>query len=131
MDLVKSMDESPDIHHIFPETYCVKKGYKREMWNSIVNKTPLLPASNRSIGGYAPSVYSKRIMRDANIDEETLRDRIESHLIDYSAFIADDFDRYFVSRAKRLLAIIEKVMGKTIADKGSEQTVHAFGQSLE
>ncbi len=131
MDLVKSMDESPDIHHIFPEAYCVKQGYKREKWNSIVNKTPLLPVSNRSIGGSAPSAYSKKIMRDASIDESTLQTRIESHLIDYPTFITDDFENYFIHRAKRLLAIIEKAMGKTVADKGSEQTVKAFGVSLE
>lgn len=131
MDLVKSMDEAPDIHHIFPEAHCVKQGYKREKWNSIVNKTPLLPASNRSIGGSAPSIYSKKIMRDASIDESTLQTRIESHLIDYPTFITDDFESYFIHRAKRLLAIIEKAMGKTVADKGSEQTVKAFGVSLE
>lgn len=131
MDLVKSMDESPDIHHIFPEAYCTKSGIKREKWNSIINKTPLLPASNRSIGGSAPSVYSKKIIRDANIDESKLKIRVESHLVDYEAFVADDFDRYFIARAKRLLAVIEKAMGKDVADKGSEQTTKAFGVSLE
>lgn len=131
MDLVKSMDESPDIHHIFPEAYCTKSGIKREKWNSIVNKTPLLPTSNRSIGGSAPSVYSKKIIRDANIDESKLKIRVESHLVDYEAFVVDDFDRYFIARAKRLLAVIEKAMGKAVADKGSEQTTKAFGASLE
>ncbi|MDO4757399.1 MAG: hypothetical protein Q4A54_13700, partial [Parabacteroides sp.] len=131
MDLVKSMDESPDIHHIFPEAYCTKAGYKREKWNSIVNKTPLLPASNRSIGGSAPSIYSKKIMRDASINADTLKTRVESHLIDYEAFAADDFERYFIARAKRLLAVIEKAMGKTVADKDSEQTINAFGVGLD
>lgn len=131
MDLVKSMDESPDIHHIFPEAYCTKKGYKKEKWNSIVNKTPLLPASNRAIGGSAPSVYCKKIMRDANIEEAALKDRIESHLINYAVFIEDDFDLYFIDRAKRLLSIIEKAMGKTVTDRGAEQTIDAFGCSLE
>ena len=130
MDVVKSMDMLPDIHHIFPEAYCVGR-YKREKWNSIVNKTPILPASNRSIGGSAPSVYLKRIMSEANIDEVQLRLRIESHLIDYDALSADDFDTYFIDRAKKLLTIIEKAMGKKVADRGSEQTINAFGKSLE
>ena len=30
IDIVKSMDEAPDIHHIFPEAYCIKKGYKKK-----------------------------------------------------------------------------------------------------
>lgn len=131
MDIVKSMDESPDIHHIFPEAYCKKQGYKREQWNSIVNKTPLLPESNRSIGGDAPSKYIKNIMKTAQITEEVLKERVESHLINYEYFSSDDFHSYFADRAKSILKVIEVAMGKTIADKSSEQTIQLFGCSLE
>lgn len=37
MDIVKSMDETPDIHHIFPEAHCIAMGYKKDKCNSIVN----------------------------------------------------------------------------------------------
>lgn len=131
MDIVKSMDESPDIHHIFPEAYCKKMGLDKSKWNSIVNKTPLLPASNIQIGGDAPSVYSGNIMKKAEIDEVELRFRIESHLVNYDYLIADDFDHYFIARAKAILKVIEAAMGKTIADKGSEQTIKEYGCSLE
>lgn len=131
MDIVKSMDESPDIHHIFPESYCTKQGYKREQWNSIINKTPLLPESNRSIGGSAPSVYSKNVLKTAEIDEQTYKERVESHLIKYDYFIKDDFEAYFIDRAKTLLTVIENAMKKTIADKSSEQTVQLYGYPLE
>ena len=131
IDIVKSMDEAPDIHHIFPEAYCSKMGYRREKWNSIINKTPLLPESNRQIGGEAPSVYSKRVMRKAAIDESEYRGLVESHLVDYDRFIVDDFDGYFVARAKALMKVIETAMGKRIADKGSEQTINLYGVSLE
>ena len=106
-------------------------GYKKEKWNSIVNKTPLLPESNRQIGGEAPSVYSGRIMRKAKIDETELRTRVESHLVNYDFFIADDFDNYFIARAKSIMKVIEAAMEKTIADKGSEQTINLYGVSLE
>ena len=131
MDIVKSMDESPDIHHIFPEAYCKKMGLDKSKWNSIVNKTPLLPASNRQIGGDAPSVYSGNIMKKAEIDEAELRFRIESHLVNYDYLIADDFDHYFIARAKAILKVIEAAMGKTRADKGSEQTIKEYGCGLE
>ena len=36
IDIVNSMLESPDIHHIFPEAYCEKMGIKRERYNSII-----------------------------------------------------------------------------------------------
>ncbi len=131
MDIVKSMDESPDIHHIFPEAYCKKMGFDKNKWNSIVNKTPLLPASNRQIGGEAPGVYSKSIMKKAEIDEAELKYRVESHLINYDYLISDNFDKYFTARAKAILKVIEDAMGKTISDKGAEQTVKEYGCSLE
>lgn len=131
MDIVKSMDESPDIHHIFPEAYCIKKGYPKGKWNSIINKTPLLPESNRQIGCEAPSKYSQKIMKAAQISEAQLRQRIESHLVNYDAFIRDDFDAYFIDRAKAIMLVIEGAMEKTISDKGSEHTINSYGVSLE
>ena len=131
MDLVKSMDTTPDIHHIFPADYCKNMKYPREKWNSIVNKTPLLPSSNRAIGGNAPSVYSAKIMRDASIDEAELRKRITSNFIDFDFFIADNFNEYFIDRAKRLLNLIESATGKETADRNSAQTIAQFGRSLE
>lgn len=131
IDIVKSMDEAPDIHHIFPEAYCTSMGYPKEKWNSIVNKTPLLPESNRQIGGEAPSAYSKKIIKQAQIDEEQLKIRVESHLVNYDYFIKDDFNNYFVERAKAILKVIENAMGKTIADKSSEQTIKLYGCSLD
>lgn len=131
IDIVKSMDESPDIHHIFPEAYCISMGYPKEKWNSIVNKTPLLPESNRQIGGEAPSVYSRKIMKQAQIVEAQFKVRIESHLINYDYLINDDFNNYFVERAKAILKVIEQAMGKTVSDKSSEQTMKLYGCSLD
>lgn len=127
MDIVKSMDESPDIHHVFPEAYCIKQGYPKVKWNSIINKTPLLPESNRQIGGEAPSKYSQKIMKAAQIDEDQLKSRVESHLIDYDAFINDNFDTYFIDRAKAIMTVIEGAMEKTISDKGSERRLTVMG----
>ena len=106
-------------------------GYSKEKWNSIINKTPLFPESNRQIGGEAPSKYSKKIIEKAQITEEQLKQRVESHLVKYDYFIKDDFDNYFVERAKSILKVIEQAMGKAIADKASEQTIKLYGCSLE
>lgn len=131
IDKVNSMLQSPDIHHIFPEAYCVQKNIKRLKYNSIVNKTPILPETNRSIGGNAPSIYTKGILKKVRgLTEEELKERIESHLVDYSALVNDNFDSYFVTRAKKLLSLIEKAMGKQVSDKGSEETIEQFGESL-
>ncbi len=131
IDIVNSMLEAPDIHHIFPEAYCEKMGIKRQRYNSIVNKTPILPATNRSIGGNAPSEYIKIILKKVNnLTEEELKARIESHCINYDALVADDFDTYFIDRAKKLLNLIEVAMGKPVADRSAEITIEQFGASL-
>ena len=125
-------DEIPDIHHIFPEAYCEKQGIERLKYNSVVNKTPILFATNRSIGGNAPSVYIDGILKKVDgLTEDQLKTRIESHLINYEALKANDFDTYFIDRAKKLLLLVEKAMGKTVSDKNSENTVEQFGCSLE
>ena len=132
MDIVNSLTEAPDIHHIFPEAYCEKQGIDRLRYNSVVNKTPILLATNRSIGGYAPSVYIDGILKKVDgLTEDQLKTRIESHLINYEALKANDFDTYFIDRAKKLLLLVEKAMGKTVSDKNSENTIDQFGVSLD
>lgn len=59
-----------------------------------------------------------------------LQERLESHWVDVDAFLQDDFERYFIERAKKMLLVIEEAMGKSIADRSSEQTIKQFGQSL-
>lgn len=130
MTMVKSMMTPPDIHHIFPQAYCQKAGLDKGKWNSIVNKTPLIYTTNRTIGGVAPSKYLPRVLKEGEIDEVELRARIESHLIDYDALAADDFDAYFIDRAKKLLDAIERAMGKAVPDRGSEETIKRFGEAL-
>lgn len=132
IDLVNSMITSPDIHHIFPQKYCESVKIKRQKYNSIVNKTPILPETNRAIGGDAPSIYTKRILRKVEgLTEDELCERIESHMIDYNALSSDDFEAYFIDRAKKLLDLIENAMGKKVADRNSEITIEQFGESLE
>lgn len=130
MTNVKAINTPPDIHHIFPRAYCERTGLPRERWNSIVNKTPLIARTNRVIGGVAPSRYLPKVKSEGQIDDTELRKRIESHLVDYDALVADDFDAYFIDRAKRLLDAIEKAMGKAVPDRASEETVKRFGVAL-
>lgn len=130
MTMVKSMETPPDIHHIFPRAYCERTRLERTKWNSIVNKTPLIARTNREIGGVAPSKYLPKIMKDEQIDGDELRRHVESHLIDYDALAADDFDAFFLDRAKRLLDVIEQAMGKEVPDRASDETVAAFGHVL-
>ena len=130
MDVAKSIDIEPDIHHIFPSQHCKAKHYPKERYDSIINKTPLLAASNRSIGGAAPSTYSAKIIKKASIDDAELRQRLKTNLIDYDSFMKDDFEEFFRDRASRLLELIVKAMGKPIPDKDSAHMIELYGVSL-
>jgi hypothetical protein len=129
MDIASYIDEEADIHHIFPQTYCEKMNYPRNKWNSVINKTPIYATSNRSIGGHAPSVYIGT-MANKGLDEQMIHKAIVSHKINYEYLAANDFDKYFIDRAIRLLDRIEKATGKAISGRDSEETIREFGMAL-
>lgn len=108
--------ENVDIHHIFPQDWCKKQGVKPEVFDSIINKTPLSFRTNRIIGGVAPSDYlAKLIKGDAvnpSIDPAKLDVYLRSHLTDPAKLFADDFAGFMEDRQKQLLGLIEQAMGK-------------------
>ena len=116
--------ENVDIHHIFPQDWCKKHGIRANIFDSIINKTPLSYRTNRIIGGVAPSEYLAKLERgnDAtpSIDRARLDGYLASHLIDPSLLRADGFEAFMVERQKRLLSLIEQATGKA-AYSGSVQ----------
>ncbi len=130
MNLTVYQAEKIDIHHIFPQDHCVKCGYTKSKWNSIINKTPISASTNREIGGIAPSKYLQRIERKGEVYPETLDEYLSSHWIDSSLCRIDAFDSFIIDRAKKLLDAISAAMGKSISGRDSEEVVQRFGASL-
>ena len=60
-----------------------------------------------------------------------MKGRIESHLINYKSLATDDFDTYFIDRAKKILDLIEIAMNKPVSDRNAEITVQQFGAALK
>ena len=130
MDFTNFVADYVDIHHIFPQKYCEKQGYDKRKWNCIVNKTPIAYRTNRKIGGAAPSKYLKAI-EGTNVSAAALDVNVASHGIDVASLRKDDFNTFFALRAKTLLGLIAKAMGKQINNLDSTDVVEAFGMSLE
>ena len=130
MDFNTFLDENTDIHHLFPRAYCENKGYKRARWNSIVNKTPLFSRTNNILGGKAPSAYLAKIEKDNKVFASDLDQHLTSHKVDVTKIRNDDFDSFFISRAKALLDLISTAMGKAVPNRDSEEIVDAFGGEL-
>lgn len=106
-------DENVDIHHIFPQDWCKKQGIAKQVYDSIINKTPLTARTNRIIGGVAPSEYLARIEADG-AGPEAVDVRLRSHLIDPSLLRDDDFEASFRKRRGELVILIEKAIGKSV-----------------
>lgn len=117
MDFANYTDEATDIHHIFPQHHCIENNIPQELWNSVINKTPIYARTNRIIGGNAPSVYSKHIEERFPINSETYNHFVASHLIDVDSFRQDDFNTFYKNRASKLCDLIEEVTGKTVDGK--------------
>lgn len=128
MDIHVFLNNNVDIHHIFPQTYCIKQGYPKTKWNSIINKTPQSRRTNEVIGGKAPSTYLKSIGKQ--IDDEKLDDALKSNLIDVESIKNDDFDGFIIKRAISLLNLVDKAMGKKVSDRSNEDVIKAFGSAL-
>jgi hypothetical protein len=116
--------ENVDIHHIFPQEWCKNHRIKPNVFDSIINKTPLSYRTNRIIGGVAPSEYIAKLEKGnettPSIDGKRLDSYLKSHLIDPSLLRSDSFDACMEDRQKQLLALIEQATGKA-AYTGSVQ----------
>ena len=122
-------NEKIEAHHIFPRAWCCKKyqisskDFRSSHFNSIINKTPLLARTNRTIGGRSPSDYLNDIEAwsrqlslpiEGSNQDVPIQDKFNSHLIPLDAFQADNFEEFFEKRKETLLKKIEAVMGKPV-----------------
>ena len=107
-------NERIDVHHIFPRAWCRKNDIPESVFNSIVNKTPLSAATNRFIGGDAPSSYLKRIERRYSLSSEALDTILKTHLIEPEHLRNDDFEAFFTARIEALSDVVSKAMGKPV-----------------
>lgn len=130
MDFTNFSEQAVDIHHIFPSAYCQKMHYNSRKWNSIVNKTPITAHTNRTVGGSAPSAYLTKIEKEERVTRDDLNKYLETHLVNVEALRNDDFDTYFISRAKSVIDLISEAMGKTVTNLDGDDVVGAFGTTL-
>jgi hypothetical protein len=114
-DIMTLWQETVDVHHIFPQSWCKAQKLDWQVYDSIINKTPLSAVTNRYIvRGDAPSVYLKRIEDDHNIEPQMLDEILRSHLIDPALLRADDFEGFIADRRDRLANLAAEAMGKKV-----------------
>lgn len=122
-DIMTFFNDRIDIHHIFPQAWCKNQGIKPEVYNSIINKTPLSKRSNIIIGGSAPSAYLKRIEADdAHTSAGEMDSILRTHMINPEHLRADDFWTFYEARAAELASLVTEAMGKgVVREHGSNE----------
>lgn len=53
-----------------------------------------------------------------------------THVVDVELLRKDDFDGYFVERAKGLISLISDAMGKAVTNLDGDDVVEGFGAAL-
>ena len=90
---------------------------KPEVFDSIINKTPLSYRTNRIIGGVAPSEYLGKLEKGNTTTPPIAPDKLDTylrtHLLDPALLRAGQFEAFMEDRQKRLLGLIEQAMGKS------------------
>ena len=113
-------DDNIDIHHIFPRSWCKTQGIDKDVYDSIINKTPLSSRTNQEIGNRPPSQYMHRIQERTDIDISKMDEILDSHLICADFLRADDFNGFFNARKEALLKAIERVMDKNVSRESND-----------
>lgn len=113
-------DERVDIHHIFPQLWCKKASIQPKVYDAVANKTPLTRLTNQIIGGSAPLEYLSKLVRQGAINDTTLNECLESHMINVQFLRANDFYGFYRARKAALLGLISDAMGKS-TDEGVVQ----------
>lgn len=121
--------ESIDVHHIFPKKYCNERGFNAEAADSVANRTPISGKTNKTIGSKAPSEYMKEIETEGHSGAD-VDAFIETHFADAALCRADDFNAFIFDRAKKILNEIEKLTGRPVSGRDSQDIIEKFGASL-
>ena len=122
-------DDPVDIHHIFPQAWCKSQKIPAELYDSVVNKTPLRASTNRIIGGVAPSIYLNKLEKGEigtngqlivpTIEKPVLAGYLQTHCIPVQELYANNFHEFIQARQKLLLALVYRATGQT-APLGSD-----------
>lgn len=142
-DATVFFDENVDIHHIFPQAWCKENHKPKDIWDSVVNKTPISYRTNRIIGGDAPSRYLARLEAGDQkkdyppIPRTELDTFLGTHAIPLDKLRADDFEGFVRDRQLNLMRLICAATGQPLpimpssSTQGTESTLADFVESSE
>ena len=125
IDLIEQHSTIVLFRHVFPDMDALGSQLGFSLW--LKNR---YPQKQIYCLGQNNSLSDKLGFQMDEVTEDVLKERIESHCINYEALVSDDFHTYLIDRAKKILGLIEKAMGKPVSDRDADTTVEQFGEKL-
>lgn len=118
-----------DIHHIFPQDWCIKSGIPASSYNSILNKTAISYKANRKIGNKAPSVYLQQLQEHENVQltDDEMDEILTSHCIEPITLRLDAYTEFIESRTELIIKKVEAAIGKNVVRVKEQSTVYVNG----
>jgi hypothetical protein len=122
------VEDEVDFYPVFPEASTAGKSEGR-LAKCVLNLVPRRKHTARRMGLVKPSVYLSKVA-NSGVTDERVDEILVSHCIEPTSLRADDFARFVRERARRLLDEVEKLTGKPVNGRDSEETVRAFGDTV-
>lgn len=99
---------SREYHHLFPVKFLSPNRNDDEIHRAL-NCAYITWSTNRKLYSKAPSIYLNERAQSCSLGEDTVKDRLESHLIPYDILVGDDYDKFLEERAQVMLAYLTKL----------------------
>ena len=106
-----SRDHLPrrEYHHLFPRAYLEEQGFAAREIDRVLNCALVSWKTNRNISAKTPSTYLMERIDGSNLGEAEVRQRLESHLIPFDEFMADDYGSFLTVRAGRAHSLMQRL----------------------
>ena len=91
-----------EYHHLYPTSLLKDEGFAENQIYKALNCALVTWKTNRNISAKSPDEYLRQRIDAASLGEDEIRERVQSHLIDYDAFRAGDYEAFLAARAEMI-----------------------------
>lgn len=93
-----------EYHHLFPRAYLKQQERSSREIDRVLNCALVSWKTNRNISAKEPKAYLMERIDGSSLGEDEVRRRLESHLIPFDEFVAEDYEAFLEARAQLLHA---------------------------
>jgi hypothetical protein len=98
-----------EYHHLFPIAYLEKKEFSAREIDRVLNCALISWKTNRNISDKTPSTYLMERIDGTRLGQAEVSRRLESHLIPFDEFMANDYSAFLMARSERVHSLMKRL----------------------